>query len=75
MISKFYPVGSRFELDGHTYEVVEQHEDLELCLGCAFFLGKMVCQNPHLTPMCIKHFRKDGKSVVFKEVEYEKKAE
>lgn len=68
MKSKFLPVGARFELNGHTYEIVEQTENVDLCNGCAFFLGKMVCNSPQLTPMCIKHFRKDNKSVVFKKI-------
>lgn len=68
MKSKFLPVGAQFELNGHTYEIVEQHEKLDLCLGCDFFIGHMLCGSPQLTPMCIKHFRKDQKSVVFKKI-------
>lgn len=68
MTSKFLPVGAQFELEGHTFEVVEQKDNKELCYGCDFFLGYMLCKNPHLTPMCIKHFRKDNKSVVFKKI-------
>lgn len=68
MRSKFLPVGAQFELNGHTYEIVEQFEKKDLCNGCAFFLGGMLCNNPRLTPMCIKYFRKDQKSVVFKKI-------
>jgi hypothetical protein len=68
MRTKFLPVGTQFELNGHTYEVVEQHEKLDLCLGCDFFIGHMLRGSPQLTPMCIKHFRKDQKSVVFKKI-------
>jgi hypothetical protein len=41
---------------------------LDLCLGCDFFIGHMLCGSPQLTPMCIKHFRKDQKSVIFKKI-------
>lgn len=68
MISKFLPVGARFQYAGNTYEVVEQHEKLELCIGCGFFGGHMSCKSPHNTPMCIKHYRKDQKSVIFKKI-------
>lgn len=68
MISKFLPVGARFQYAGDTYEVVEQHENLELCIGCAFFGGPLNCKSPHNTPTCIKGYRKDQKSVVFKKI-------
>lgn len=68
MRSRFLPVGAQFELDGHTYEVVEKIENKALCNGCAFFGGEMLCNSPHLTPMCIKHYRKDEKSVIFKKI-------
>lgn len=68
MRSRFLPVGAQFEYNGHTYEVVEQFEKKDLCNGCAFFLGGMLCNSPQLTPMCIKFYRKDQKSVVFKKI-------
>lgn len=68
MRSRFLPVGAQFELNGHTYEIVEQFEKEDLCKGCAFFLGGMVCNSPQLTPMCIKYYRKDNKSVIFKKI-------
>lgn len=68
MTSKFLPVGSHFEHEGHTYEVVEQTINGDLCIGCDFFEGHLLCKSPHKTPMCIKHFRKDQKSVVFKKI-------
>lgn len=68
MRSKFLPVDAQFELDGHTYKIVEQTEKVDLCNGCAFFLGGTLCNAPRLTPICIKHFRKDKKSVIFKKI-------
>ena len=68
MRSKFLPVGAQIELGGHTYEIVEQLEKKDLCNGCAFFLGGMVCNSPQLTPICIKYYRKDQKSVIFKKI-------
>lgn len=68
MRSKFLPIGAQFELNGHTYKVVEQDEEENLCNGCEFFLGGMLCKSPNLTPMCIKFYRKDEKSVIFVKV-------
>lgn len=68
MRSKFLPVGAQVELGGRTYEIVEQLEKENLCNGCAFFLGGMLCNAPYFTPICIKYYRKDEKSVIFKKI-------
>ena len=69
MRSNFLPIGARIDFsDGHEYEIVEQTEKKNLCKGCVFFPGGMLCKAPYFTPICIKHYRKDEKSVIFKKI-------
>lgn len=77
MIAKYYSVGETFELNGKKY-IVEECDPKEVtCAPCAFWDPKStnLCSCPPKGPMCIKHFRKDNKSVLFKEVKDEKNAE
>jgi positive regulator of sigma E activity len=64
---KEYAVGERFQFEGITVEVVEE----TTCNNCVAHGG---CLNYDL-PVCTKHFRKDGKSVIFKKVETGKELE
>lgn len=68
MRSYFVPVGTRVKLDGETYEAVEQLENTDYCMDCDFYDGKLICKSPYNSPVCIRHFRKDGKSIIFKKI-------
>lgn len=64
----FLPVGAQVELNGHVYEIAEQFKEENLCTGCAFTPGGMRCRAPQNTPVCIKYYRRDWKSVIFKKI-------
>lgn len=63
------PIGENFELDGKTLQVIEHDA---YCDGCCFYVlgdDDEFCLNDDFdkTGYCCSH-RKDGKTVIFKEV-------